>query len=93
MLNLDPAPKVITFDCYGTLVQWHEAMRKAIWAVIRRQPVDALEHRASAIADRLREIAGERQEQRPFLAYETVLQASLSQAFSEVDPNMNERPV
>ena len=20
--NLDPAPKVITFDCYGTLVQW-----------------------------------------------------------------------
>jgi 2-haloacid dehalogenase len=85
MLNLDPAPKVITFDCYGTLVQWHEAMRKAIRAVIRRQlPVDALEHRASAIADRLREIAGERQEQRPFLAYETVLQASLSQAFSEV---------
>jgi hypothetical protein len=47
MLNLDPAPKVITFDCYGTLVQWHEAMRKAIWAVIRRQPVEALEHRAS----------------------------------------------
>lgn len=22
--SLDPTPKAITFDCYGTLVQWHE---------------------------------------------------------------------
>ena len=29
MLKLDhPVPKVITFDCYGTLVQWHLAVRK-----------------------------------------------------------------
>ena len=26
MFELDPAPKVITFDCYGTLVQWHEVL-------------------------------------------------------------------
>ena len=26
MLNLHPRPRFITFDCYGTLVQWHGAL-------------------------------------------------------------------
>jgi 2-haloacid dehalogenase len=85
MLDLDPPPKVITFDCYGTLVQWREAMREAIRAILcRRSALDASEHRAFAIADRLREIAGQRQERGPFQRYEEVLQASLNQALSEV---------
>src|SRR4051812_545131 len=24
--TLQPAPKIITFDCYGTLVQWYEVL-------------------------------------------------------------------
>jgi 2-haloacid dehalogenase len=85
MLDLDPPPKVITFDCYGTLVRWHETMREAVRAILhQRVAVDASKHLASAIADRLRKIAGERQQQRPFQGYESVLQASLAQAFSEV---------
>lgn len=28
--NLNPVPKVITFDCYGTLVQWHEILLREI---------------------------------------------------------------
>jgi 2-haloacid dehalogenase len=85
MFNLNPRPKVITFDCYGTLVQWPEAMREAIRAIFRRQLLfDAWGDRASAIAGRLREIAGKLQEQRPFQEYKAILQASLDQALSEV---------
>ncbi len=36
MLKLDPVPKVITFDCYGTLVQWHRAVREVARAVLSR---------------------------------------------------------
>jgi 2-haloacid dehalogenase len=34
MFSLTPAPKVITFDCYGTLVQWQEVLSREIRAVI-----------------------------------------------------------
>jgi len=30
MFNLDPAPKVITFDCYGTLAQRREVLLREI---------------------------------------------------------------
>lgn len=26
----DPPPKIITFDCYGTLVQWYEVLSREI---------------------------------------------------------------
>lgn len=38
-----PAPKVITFDCYGTLVQWREVLRDRIR--------DVLIHRGAAELD------------------------------------------
>lgn len=28
--TLDPLPKIITFDCYGTIVQWHEVLLREI---------------------------------------------------------------
>ena len=34
MLKLDPVPQVVTFDCYGTLVQWHRAVRDAARAIL-----------------------------------------------------------
>ncbi|WJH38429.1 HAD-IA family hydrolase (plasmid) [Aliirhizobium terrae] len=34
MLSLDPEPKVITFDCYGTLVRWHEVFLHEIGEVL-----------------------------------------------------------
>ena len=84
MLTLDPLPKIITFDCYGTLVQWHEAMRQAVGAILKgRLPADALNRQVSTVADRLREIAVELQQQPPFRNYEAILQASLTRALSE----------
>jgi 2-haloacid dehalogenase len=34
MFDLNPTPKIITFDCYGTLVQWQEVLSREIGAVI-----------------------------------------------------------
>ena len=30
MFDLNPVPKVITFDCYGTLVQWREVLLREL---------------------------------------------------------------
>lgn len=34
--RLEPAPKIITFDCYGTLVQWYEVFAREIGEVLAR---------------------------------------------------------
>ncbi len=47
--KLDPAPKVITFDCYGTLVQWYEVLLREIDAVLARHAGSGAT--ASAILD------------------------------------------
>jgi 2-haloacid dehalogenase len=84
ILTLDPLPKVITFDCYGTLVQWHLAMRQAARVILGSHlPTNASQDQVAALADRLRELAGENQQQSLFREYEAVLHASLNQALSE----------
>lgn len=84
MLKLDPPPKVITFDCYGTLVQWHRAVRQATRVVLnRRVSAGTSDDRIVAFANRLRSIAVEHQQQHPFRNYEAVLRASLDQAMLE----------
>lgn len=34
MLDMAPLPKVITFDCRGTLVQWHKALLAAAGSML-----------------------------------------------------------
>ncbi|TDV45062.1 2-haloacid dehalogenase [Pseudomonas graminis] len=84
MLELDSRTKVITFDCYGTLVRWHDAVRRAAASILERHlQGDASKEKIAVFAARLREIAMEHQQQSPFLEYETVLGASLNQALRE----------
>jgi 2-haloacid dehalogenase len=84
MLTLDPVAKVITFDCYGTLVQWHRAVRQAAHAILSGHMHDGdVEDRAVTLADRLRQIAVSRQLRPPFLGYKAILQSSLDQALAE----------
>lgn len=85
MLKLDSLPpKVITFDCYGTLVQWHQAMRKAADEILNKHlGAMATQEQATSLAGRLRKIAMEHQQQSPFREYEAVLKASLIKALSE----------
>ncbi len=84
MLKLDPLPKVITFDCYGTLVQWHRAVREAARAILSRhsRKGDA-EDQAATLADRLREVAMAQQLRSPFRSYKAVLHSSLDQVLAE----------
>ena len=81
MLKLDPVPKFITFDCYGTLVQWHTAVREAARAILStRLGSGEAEDRATALADRLRAAAMARQQRPPYCDYKTVLRSSLEEA-------------
>ncbi|QKF51934.1 haloacid dehalogenase type II [Pseudomonas graminis] len=84
MLELDSRIKVITFDCYGTLVQWHDAVRRAAASILERHlSAHASTDSVASFAARLREIAMEHQQQSPFRDYEAVLDASLNQALRE----------
>jgi 2-haloacid dehalogenase len=83
MLKLDPLPKVITFDCYGTLVQWHRAVKEAAHAILAKRPRgNGTADRVTALADRLREAAVARQQRAPFCDYKSVLHLSLDEALS-----------
>jgi 2-haloacid dehalogenase len=85
MLNLDPPPQVITFDCYGTLVQWHRAVRDACCAILSKHlREDNTGEQASVMADRLREAAVAQQQRTPFRNYKSVLHSSLNEALAEV---------
>jgi 2-haloacid dehalogenase len=85
MLKIDSRTKVLTFDCYGTLVQWHRAVRQACAAILEQHLNAAASVESSAgLAARLREIATEHQQQLPFREYEAVLSASLNQALAEI---------
>ncbi|MGI3746199.1 MAG: haloacid dehalogenase type II [Janthinobacterium lividum] len=84
MLELDSRINVITFDCYGTLVQWHDAVRRAAASILERHlSAHASTESVAGFAARLREIAMEHQQQSPFRDYEAVLDASLNQALRE----------
>ncbi len=43
MLSGTPRPAWITFDCYGTLIQWDEGLRAAVAAILarKREAIDA----------------------------------------------------
>ena len=84
MLKLDPLPKVITSDCYGTLVQWHRAVRDAARLILANHVRDGGAHgQAGTLADLLREVAVTKQQRLPFRDYRSVLRSSLEQALAE----------
>ena len=84
MLKLDPVPKVISFDCYGTLVQWHRAVREVADVIIASHlSAEDTDGQASRLADRLRALAVEQQQRLPFRDYRSVLHASLEQSLAE----------
>lgn len=84
MLHLHPTPTVITFDCYGTLVQWHDAVRSAARAILASRVTKAdADDRSVALAERLRRAAVERQQRPSYCDYKSVLQSALTEALAE----------
>lgn len=91
MLKLDPPPKVVTFDCYGTLVQWHQAVKEAAKAILsRRASGDDLKTRSAALSDGLRSAAVSHQERPQFRDYKAILRLSLDEVLAEAGFKSNE---
>jgi len=74
-------PRCITFDCYGTLVQWHAALRRAVRAVLaaRREGSDWAESQITELVDLFRTVSMTRQQRQPYCDYKTVLRSSLDE--------------
>jgi len=85
MARLVPKPKWITFDCYGTLVQWHAALRRAIRAVLaeHRETFGWDDTRLTELVGALRTVSMAQQARSPYRDYKTVLRSSLNEIMSQ----------
>ncbi|MFP5076605.1 haloacid dehalogenase type II [Rhizobium sp. YIM 134829] len=81
MFTSSPAPKVITFDCYGTLVQWYEVLLREISSILASQGKDA--SRASAVLDTFSEHSRRLEAERPHRLYKSILRTGFYAALSE----------
>lgn len=81
MFALDPAPKVITFDCYGTLVQWHEVLLRKIAATLAAHGRGEAE--ASAILDAFSAQGRRLTAETPHRLYKDILRTGFAAAFRE----------
>ena len=85
MLTLEPTPKIITFDCYGTLVQWHRAVRSAARSMLSAHVGTGVpEAQAAALADGIRAGTVDHQQRPPYRRYAAVLRASLKEALAAI---------
>ena len=96
MTKLTFEPKIITFDCYGTLVKWHHALHTGVRAILKEH-VDARYVNEGAVADiveAIRTVSMQEQQRQPYRDYKTILQFSLKEAMASagvsVRPNDGE---
>ena len=84
MLQLQPVPKVITFDCYGTLVQWHAALHAAVHRILEGAGVDDIDRRVvEDVVGALRTSSMEEQQRAPYRDYQTILRSCLGQVMRQ----------
>jgi 2-haloalkanoic acid dehalogenase type II len=81
MFKLDPAAKVITFDCYGTLVQWYEVLLREIGATLAEHGENGVS--ASAILDSFSAQGRRLTAERPHRLYKDILRIGFAAAFRE----------
>ena len=81
MFTLDPVPKVITFDCYGTLVQWYEVLLREIGATLENHDASGIS--ASAILDGFSAQARRLTAERPHRLYKDILRTGFAAAFTD----------
>ena len=81
MFNLDPAPSIITFDCYGTLVQWYEVLLREIDAILARRDAGGVS--GSAILDKFSAQGRRLTAERPHRLYKDILRTGFAAAFAE----------
>jgi 2-haloacid dehalogenase len=79
--DLNPVPKIITFDCYGTLVQWYEVLLHEIDLTLAdhsRKDVDATKILESFSANARRMTA-----EKPYRLYKDILSAGFDVALQQ----------
>lgn len=79
--NLETAPKVVTFDCYGTLVQWHEVLLREIGMVLAKHGEIGVD--ASVILDCFSAHGRRLTAERPHRLYKDILRIGFAAAFHE----------
>jgi len=72
--------KALTFDCFGTLMDWRRGQRESLWNLPECAPLRAEGVEAFAALDRDRMLAEQEIQRGPFLPYGQVLQRSLATA-------------
>ncbi|TDK36733.1 haloacid dehalogenase type II [Rhizobium deserti] len=91
MFKLHPAPKVITFDCYGTLVQWYEVLLHEIDMVLAAH--DPRGVGASAILDQFSAQGRRLTAERPHRLYKDILRIGFTAAFEHHGLTLNPEDV
>jgi 2-haloacid dehalogenase len=75
-------PGWLTFDCYGTLIQWDEGLIAVVSRIFERHRKKSLNpHTLIQIYDR---IEHEREQQRPFRRFDDIVGASLAAAMKQL---------
>jgi 2-haloacid dehalogenase len=82
MFSVDPAPKIITFDCYGTLVQWREVLLREIGRILSANGrSDSKE--ASAVLDTFSRFSHGLTREKPHRLYKSILRIGFRSALME----------
>lgn len=77
-----PPPKVISFDCYGTLVQWREVLLAEIGSVLDRYGAPAID--PSDVLGTYSAHARQLEQQSEFIPYNSILRQGFSAAFAQL---------
>ena len=78
MFDLNPVPKIISFDCYGTLVQWREVLVRELGGVLHEEGRD--EDEAGAVLDTFSKFSHELTTAKPHRIYKDVLRIGTRKA-------------
>jgi 2-haloacid dehalogenase len=78
MLDINPVPKIITFDCYGTLVQWREVLVRELADMLREAGRD--ESESVAMLDAFSKFSHELTTAKPHRIYKDVLRIGFRKA-------------
>jgi 2-haloacid dehalogenase len=84
MFSLQPAPKIISFDCYGTLVQWREVLLREIGRILSSRGRDD-PAKASAILDSFSGISLGLTQEKPHRLYKSIFRSAFRSALIEHD--------
>ena len=82
MFDLTPKPKVITFDCYGTLVQWYEVLLREIEVtLVAQQKVETTD--ASDLLESFSAHGRRLTAEKPHRLYKDILRIGFRAAFQD----------